>query len=88
MGLASTRGKRKRRRDETPPQTPPSSRPRYLNSGREKQECRYVPGLSSRERVELTLYQLYVQHRWTIKDFISHLVTEGRLGLNKLRSKP
>lgn len=36
---------------------------------------KYVRGLSTRERIDMVLYELNEKHRWSIKDFIYHLIT-------------
>jgi hypothetical protein len=42
---------------------------------RHKQPAQYIGGLSSRERVDMVLHDLFQQHRWTLKDLIRHMVT-------------
>ena len=46
----------------------------------------YVRGLSARERVDMVLYELFEKHRWSIKDFIYHLVTAKPEKKNGVRS--
>jgi hypothetical protein len=40
-----------------------------------KMPTKYVRGLSKRERVDMMLHELNEKHRWSIKDFVYHLVT-------------
>ena len=37
---------------------------------------KYIKGLTKRERVDMVLQELQEKHRWSIKDFVYHLVTE------------
>ena len=40
-----------------------------------KKPTKYIKGLKTRERVDMVLSELNEKHRWSIKDFIYHLVT-------------
>jgi hypothetical protein len=46
----------------------------------------YVRGLGTRERVDMVLSELFEKHRWSIKDFIRHLVTAEPVKKNGVRS--
>jgi hypothetical protein len=48
----------------------------YLSTGESLQASRYIKGLSNRQRVDRILYSLHEEHRWTIKDLLSYMVTE------------
>jgi hypothetical protein len=86
MPLSKTsnpRSKRQKLASETPPlREPPRHQrlPQYLNTNAQNQartaDKGYINGLTACERVEFILWQIYDQHRWSIKDLLRHIVTE------------
>jgi hypothetical protein len=87
-----TAGGRKRTRQDSPPPNPtPPSRPQYLNTtphtNAREQGNRFISGLNARERVELILYEIHEQHRWTIKDLLYHIVVEESSAYAPTRGK-
>ena len=53
--------------------TIPSSKKRHAAESRTP--FQYVNGLKARERVDMVLAEMHEKHRWSIKDFVHHLVT-------------
>ena len=51
---------------------PPTIRAKRVPS--KSLRAQYVRSLSAWERVDMVLYDLNEKHRWTIKDFVYHLV--------------
>jgi hypothetical protein len=75
QNLTPTQGGRARRSSTLHrPNTAPSAKTRRVIMPQKRTQ--YVRGFKARERVDMVLQDLFEKHRWSIKDFIYHLVTE------------
>lgn len=78
--LGTRKSNRRSRKHTCRSPSPRKSRPRYSTpepcTARQSEPTGYISGLKSRERVDKILADMFHHHRWSIKDFIRHMVTE------------
>jgi hypothetical protein len=55
--------------------TDTAGQPRKYASIDDDEPAAYIPGLSDFDRVEMILRDLRNKHRWSISDFLRHMVT-------------